>query len=285
VADLDSALASLDDPDGDAANLYPYLPGSGPTRRFVVLTTAVYLLFLGVVAASAPGAQPLAIAGYGLGTLTGVGLLLLVARGPLARRFLRQHGATRGEAPKLASGLAASGVRELILCVDRGRRFRNRAFRRGGTAIVSLHVGLLAWRDDATRFVIAHELAHAARDDTARSLMYVAYAASACVAVLIWWPDLGPLTLLVLLAYLAILMGCTWSRELDCDRIAVACVSSDGALLFFSRLLVAQRRTIELQASRRARVRLRLRRLRAPLTHPPVRLRRSLSSRWRRPER
>jgi Zn-dependent protease with chaperone function len=248
------------------------------------LATALYGLAVAAMVVTARGEDRVAAATIGLEGLALSAFVRLLMAGRLERRFLRRHGGEPREAPLLAARLAGSGVRRLFVLPS--TKLVGSAFRRGPTAYVAVHPAILRRHDAATRFVLAHELAHLARSDTARRIVVVAYATAAGGAALVetilqgrhrWALWLLPL------AYLAVLTGFNWTRELDCDRLAVATGGRDGALLCLARLRDASRRAVAGRSTWPGRAKVWLALRLDLLVHPPLRLRHALASRWRQP--
>lgn len=128
------------------------------------------------------------------------------------------------EAPGLRAALLSAGLRQVTVVTSSSHPRLNRnlscTFRSGRTGIIALSAAL---KDPErvtpgfTRFLIAHEAAHVARDDTMTgTLLGVGRLCLLLVVALT-----APGSLWLLLPLVTVPAAVSWHRELACDRIAI----------------------------------------------------------------
>ncbi|MFI9388770.1 M48 family metalloprotease [Kutzneria sp. NPDC052558] len=122
-------------------------------------------------------------------------------------------------APQLAAGIALAGVPDVRVRV--GSRSVGRSYRAGRHGVVLLNDTLLDRVPIATTFVVAHELAHLARHETLRKTVVAVYLLTLCALSL--WVLPWQMAAVVLVGAVVLAVTYTWTRELDCDRIAARC--------------------------------------------------------------
>jgi len=196
-----------------------------------------------------------------------------VMRG-LYRIRLAKPDAERIAVPGLRTALAAAGLLEVtVICVPRGRLTGRSAAvsrRDGRDGMIFLRPEMKRAHPDLTRFLMAHEAAHLARDDT--STLNVAVTCLVGLGIVAEVTSLVNLWLLApaLLGFVAL----RWRSELACDRLALRAAGwlpGDQFLAYRARADAAWRRR-----PRPERLRAQVK---AMLSHPPTSVRRDAMAR------
>ncbi|MFC0539986.1 M48 family metalloprotease [Kutzneria chonburiensis] len=161
-------------------------------------------------------------------------------------------------APQLAAGIALAGIPDVRVRV--GSRAVGRSYRAGRHGVVLLNDGMLDRIPLATTFVVAHELAHLARHDTLRQTVVAVYLLT--ISALSLWVLPWPAAAVIACIALTLAVTYTWTRELDCDRIASRCAGQRSGVA-------------AMDAFTKWRSRNPLTRLWGAFSHPPLSLRRN----------
>ncbi len=239
------------------------LPGRGAVAARVGLTVVVAAGLGIVIAASAPTPTDAVATGVAMAVCAAAqavvsGIVLALVPSLAARRFARQRPLLAPEF--LPALLRGRGIRHFQLLAQTGAQRRNRCLRLGRRAWLVLAPSTIR-RPLALGFVLGHEAAHLARNDTLRRrvdlilVLTLPYGAFFAESRLGWAVALGGGAVLWVVP--------RWSAELAADAVGVRWAGAEAMRAWAGTIGAVPP----------------LRRLIGLLTHPPLKLRLRLATR------
>jgi hypothetical protein len=233
------------------------LPGRSTVVVGIAASTVVFAGLAGVVSLSTPTLADAALVGTGIGAAAAgqfllTGAVLAVAPSVAARPYQRQR--TLVAPPYLVDLMRRRGVRRFEMLAQTGGIRRNRSLRVGRRAWLVLAPATIR-TPRALAFVLGHELAHLARQDSLRRRVDLMFGLALLYGGALSANPVGWVTAVVGAALLWVVPR--WGAEFAADLVGVRWSGPDAMRAWASAVPPVRRRT----------------RLRALLTHPPLRRR------------